>query len=97
MLQKRIKSMIEKDITLADVVQVMLIRRALPCQRWPLNMWEFNPEGPWTLHRFFGTTHKGIWKLLFKNQKTWPRTSNDTSLDCNNPSSPVSVKFPNIT
>ena len=26
MLQKRIKSMIEKDITLANVVQVMLIR-----------------------------------------------------------------------
>ena len=39
MLQKRIKSMIEKDITLADVIQVMLIRRALPCQRQPLNMW----------------------------------------------------------
>ena len=33
MLQKCIKRMIKKDITLADVIQVMLIRRALPCQR----------------------------------------------------------------
>ena len=49
MLQKRIKSMIEKDITLADVVQVMLIRRALPYQRQPLKMWEFNLEGIRTL------------------------------------------------
>ena len=32
-LQKRIKSLIKKDITLADVIQVMLIRRALPCQQ----------------------------------------------------------------
>ena len=43
LLQKRIKSMIAKDITLAGVIQVMLIRRLLPCQRRPLKMWEFNP------------------------------------------------------
>ena len=60
LLQKHVQGMIEKDITLADVIQVMLICRALPCQRRPLKMWEFNPEGPWTLQRFYGTTHKGI-------------------------------------
>ena len=60
-------------------------------------MWEFNPEGPRPLQHFFGMTHKGIWKLLFKKQKTWPRTSDDTGLDCNNPASPVSIIFPNIT
>ena len=60
MLQKRIRSMIEKDINLTDVIQVMLIRRTLPCQRRSLNMWEFNPEGPRTLQRFYGTSHKGI-------------------------------------
>ena len=32
MLQKCIKSIIEKNTCLTDVVQVMLIRRALPCQ-----------------------------------------------------------------
>src|SRR5215216_7583581 len=38
MLQKCIKSLIEKDINLTDVIQVMLIRQTLPCQRRPLNM-----------------------------------------------------------
>ena len=89
--------MINKDITLADVIQVMLIHRALPCQRRHLKMWEFNPEGPRTLQHFFGTMHKGICKLLFKKQKSWPRTSDDTGLNCNNLSSPVSIIFPNIT
>ena len=70
LLQKCVQSMIAKDITLANVIQVMLILRVLPCQRRPLKMWEFNLEGPQTLQRFFCTTHKGIWKLLFKKQKT---------------------------
>ena len=72
MLQKRIKNMINKDTSLTDVIQVMLFHRILPCQRRPLHMWEFNPERPQTLQRFFGTTHEEIWKLLFKAQKTWP-------------------------
>ena len=69
MLQKRIKSLIEKDTSLTNVIQVMLVRRTLPCQRWPLRMWEFNLEGPRTLQHFFGTTHKEIWKLLFKRSR----------------------------
>ena len=32
-LQKRIKSMIKKHTSLTDVIQVMLFRRILPCQR----------------------------------------------------------------
>ena len=87
MLQKRIKNMIEKNTSLTDVIQVMLFRRTIPCQRRPLHMWEFNPEGPRTLQRFYGTTHKGIWKLLFKKQKSWPKSSDDTGLDCNHPAS----------
>ena len=46
-LQSRIRSLIERDINVINVVQVMLVRRTLPCQRRPLRMWEFNPEGPW--------------------------------------------------
>ena len=84
--------MIAKDITLADVMQVMLIRRALPCQRRSLRMWEFNPEGPWTLQRFYDTMHKGIWTLLFKKQKSLPKSSDDTGLDCNHPASVVNSK-----
>ena len=41
-LQSRIHSLIEKDTGLINVIQVMLVHRFLPCQRWPLRMWEFN-------------------------------------------------------
>ena len=97
MFKKRIKNIIEKHTSLTDVIQVMLIRRSLPCQRRPLRMWELNPEGPRTFERFFGMTHEAIWKLLFKTQKSWPGTSEDIGLDCNHPPSPVSVTFANIT
>ena len=49
MLQKRIKNMMEKNTSLADVIQVMLFCWILPCQRRPPHMWEFNPSGPRTL------------------------------------------------
>ena len=48
-LQKRIKNIMEKNTSLADVVQVMLFHRILPCQRRILHMWEFNPASPRTL------------------------------------------------
>ena len=53
-------------------------------------MWEFNPDSPRTLQRFFDTTHKEIWKLLFKAQKSWPETTGDIGLDCAHPATPVS-------
>ena len=65
-LQTRVKDMEDKDITLADVIQVMLIRRALPCQRRPLEMWEFNPEQHQALSGPFDTTYEGTWRVLFK-------------------------------
>ena len=64
-LQSRIRSLIEKDINIVNVIQVMLVHLTLPCQRRPLRLWEFNPEGPRTLQHFFGTTHKGMWRLFF--------------------------------
>ena len=60
-LQSRIRTLLEKDIDLVNVIQVMLVRRVLSCQRRPLRMWEFNLEGPRTLQHFFGDTHKGMW------------------------------------
>ena len=46
LLQDRIRVLQEREINLVAVVQVMLIRRLLPCKRRPLHLWEFNPEGP---------------------------------------------------
>ncbi len=93
-LQSRIRSLIEKDIDLVNVIQVMLVRRTLPCQRQPLRMWEFNPEWPWTLRHFFGTTHEGMWKLYFGEREQWPDTTEDVGLDCNHPDTSVSIQSP---
>ena len=94
-LESRIRTLLERDIDLVNVIQVMLVRRALPCQRRPLCMWEFNPEGPRTLQHFFGTTHKGMRKLLFGKRKQWSDTTEDIGLDCNHPDTSVSAQFPN--
>ena len=83
--------MMEKNASLADVIQVMLFRQILPCQRRSLHMWEFNPASPQNLQRFFGTTHEEIWKLLFKAQKTWPKKTDYIGLDSKNPATPVSA------
>ena len=92
MLQNRIKNIIKRNTDITDVVQVMLFRRTLPCQHRPLHVWEFNPEGSWTLQRFFGMTHEDIWRLLFKaqKQKSWPETTDDIGLDCAHPATLVS-------
>ena len=66
----------------------MLFRRILPCQRQTQYMWEFDPASPRTLQRFFGTKHEDMWKLLFKTQKTWPKTTEDLGLDCTHTATP---------
>ena len=65
-MQGRIRDLQEREINLVVVMQVMLIWRLLPCKCRPLRLWEFNPEEPQTLQHFLGTTHEGMWKLLFK-------------------------------
>ena len=55
-----------KKIKLVNVVQVMLIRRILPCQQRAFNLWEFDPAQHQTLSRLFDTTYEDAWKVLFK-------------------------------
>ena len=42
-LQTCIQNMVNKKLKLVNVVQVMLIRRILPCQQRAFNLWEFDP------------------------------------------------------
>ena len=90
MLESRIKGMINKNTSLASMIQVMLFRRIIPCQRRTQYMWEFDLTGPRTLQRFFGTMHKDIWKLLFKTQKSWAEITEDRGYDSARPATPVS-------
>ena len=83
MLQSRIRELLERDISLVKIIQVMLVRRALPCKRRPLRMWEFNPEGPRTIQNFFGLTPEGMYKLFFGPRIKCLDTTEDAGLSCN--------------
>ena len=83
MLQGRIRELLERDISLVKIIQVMLVRRILPCKRRPLRMWEFNPEGPRTIHHFLGMMPEGMYKLFFGPRIKCPDTTKDVGLSCN--------------
>ena len=89
-LQSRIRDLLERDVSLVKVMQVMLVRRVLPCQRRPLRMWEFNPEGPRTIQHFFGVTLEEMYRSFFGSQIECPDTSEDAGLNCNRPDTQVS-------
>ena len=72
------------------MVQVMLIRRLLPCKRRPLRLWEFNPEGPRALQHFMGLTPAEMYKLFFGSQEIRPELTEDAGLSCNRPDTQVS-------
>ena len=82
--------MISKKIKLVNVVQVMLFRRILPCQRRAFNMWEFDPAEHQVLRELFDMTHKDIWKVLFKTGEVPPPTSEDRGLGAMRLANPVS-------
>ena len=90
MLQSRIRDLLKRDISLVKVIQVMLVRRVLPCQCRSLRMWEFNPEGPRTIQHFFGMTLEGMYRLFFGSRIKCPDTTEDAGLNCNRPDTQVS-------
>ena len=94
LLQGRVRDLLERDINLAVVTQVMLIRRILPCKRRPLRLWEFNPEGPRALQHFVGATPMEMYKLFFRSQAMCPDSSEDAGLSCNRPDTQVSSPVP---
>ena len=69
-LQTRITNVMGKNVRLTDMVQIMLFCHILPCQRWAAPMWEFKLEELRMIQHFLGTMHEGMWKLLFKVQKS---------------------------
>ena len=82
--------MIGKKIKLVNMVQVMLIRRILPCQRRAFDMWEFDPAEQQMLLELFDTMHKEIRKVLFKTGEVPPPLSEDRGLSASRLASPVS-------
>ena len=89
-LQTCVQNMIGKKIKLVNMVQVMLIRRILPCQRRDYNMWEFDPAEHQTLRELFGMMHEDVWKVLFKATEVPPPITEDRGLRAKSPTNPVS-------
>ena len=73
--------MITWKIELVDVIQDMLVRRILPCQRLTCYLWEFDSAKLQTLLRLFGMTHEDIWKVPFKGSETLPPLTKDRGLN----------------
>ena len=89
-LQKCIRNMIGKKLKLVNIVQVMLFRRILPCQQRDFNLWEFDPAQHQTLSELFDTTHKDVWRVLFKGAEVPPSLIEDRGLSAKRPANPVS-------
>ena len=76
-LQSCIHNMVDKKLKLVNIVQVMLVRRILPCQQLEFTLWEFNPAQHRTLNRLFDTTHEDAWRVLFKGATVPPPITED--------------------
>ena len=90
LLQTCIQGVVDRDIKLVDVVQVMLVRLVLPCQRRACNLWEFNPTEHQTLWELYDSSHKDICKVLFRSGKSWPGPSEDRGYQSSHSPSPIS-------
>ena len=90
MLQKCIKSMVDKNTSLASVIQVMLFRRILPCQQWAFNLWEFDLAQHQTLSGLFDTTYEEVWKVLFKGAEAPASATEDRGFSSERPADEVS-------
>ena len=81
--------MASKKLKLVNIVQVMLIRRILPCQQWDFNLWEFDPAQHQTLSELFDTMHKDVWRVLFKGAEMPPSLTEDHGLNAKHRAHPV--------
>ena len=89
-LQACIQKLVNKKLKLVNVVQVMLVRRILPCQRRGFNMWEFDPAQHQTLSGFFDTTYEDVWKVLFKGAEAPASATEDRGFSSQRPAHEVS-------
>ena len=93
-LQKCIRNMISKKLKLVNIVQVMLFRRILPCQQRAFSLWVFDPAQHQTLRELFDTTHKDVWKVLFKGVEVPPSLAEDRGLSAKHLACSVSSIHP---
>ena len=76
-LQTCVQKLVNKNLKLVNVVQVMLIRRILPCQQRAFKLWEFDPAQHQTLSKIFDTTYEDASKVVFKGAEAPASTTED--------------------
>ena len=89
-LQACIQKLVDKKLKLVNVVQVMLVRRILPCQRRGFSMWEFDSAQHQTLSGLFDTMYEDVWKVLFKGAEAPASTTEDRGFSSQRPADEVS-------
>ena len=89
-MQTCIQSLVNKPVRLVNVIQVMLVRRILPCQQRDFNMWGFDPAQHRTLNRLFDTTYEDVWKALIKGAEAPASASEDRGYSSQHHASEVS-------
>ena len=81
----------EKDLQLADIVNVMLNRRMLPLQLRAAPMWAHKPGDMGPLIAFFRSTLATMWTKVMKLAKDWiPKEFEDRGLEDGYEAPPVS-------
>ena len=93
-LQKCILNMASKKLKLVNIVQVILVRRILPWQQRDFTLWEFDPARHQTLSELFDTTHKDVWRMLFKGAEVPPSLTEDRGLSAKRLAHSVSLIQP---
>ena len=79
-LQTCVRDLVNKKVKLVNVVQVMLFRQILPCQRRAFTLWEFDPAQHQTLSELFDMMHEDVWRVLFKGAEVPPSLAEDHGL-----------------
>src|SRR3954463_9936348 len=92
-LQTCVQNLVSKKLKLVNVVQVMLIRRILPCQQRAFSFWEFDSAQHRTLSRLFDTTYEDAWKVLFKGAEAPASATEDRGFSTQRQASAVSCFY----
>ena len=104
-LQSCLQTLVNKKLRLVNVIQVMLVRRILPCQQWAFNLWEFDPAQHQALSGLFDTTYEAAWRVLFKGGEAPASATEDRGFSTKRPAGEVSfailygtfIFFPSLT
>ena len=89
-----VKGMKDKNIKLVNMIQVMLLRLILSCQRRAFNLWEFNPKQHQALSGLFDTMYEGAWRVLFKGAEAPASATEDRGFHSRRQADEVSDSTP---